>query len=48
MNMLDCILCFEDIANYFSGTITIKTEHELLANILKTELVNKFDYFHNV
>lgn len=46
MSMLDCVLYFEDTAKYFSGTITIKTYHELLANILKTELDNKFDYFH--
>lgn len=48
MSLLDCVLYFEDRAKYFSGTITTKTYRELLANILKAELDNKFAYFHNL
>lgn len=39
MPMLDSVQGFKDIAEYFSGAVTIKTHHKLLANILKQNWV---------
>lgn len=45
MTRLDSVQCFKDIAKYFSGAITIKTYHKLLANTLKQNWVTSLIIF---